>query len=76
MVTGMNVIKKRCRIISIALIASFVLTGCQTDVSIFNNYDVILPHDGQNTFGTKEQQLFLQIYVLFQRKSSQKKTYL
>ena len=73
MVTGMNVIKKRCRIISIALIASFVLTGCQTDVSIFNNYDVILPHDGQNAFGTKEQQLFSSnICVVPKKKQSEK----
>ena len=69
----MNVIKKRCRIISIALIASFVLTGCQTDVSIFNNYDVILPHDGQNAFGTKEQQLFSSnICVVPKKKQSEK----
>lgn len=73
MVTGMNVIKKRCRIISIVLIASFVLTGCQTDVSIFNNYDVILPHDGQNAFGTKEQQLFSSnICVVPKKKQSEK----
>ena len=69
----MNVIKKRCRIISIVLIASFVLTGCQTDVSIFNNYDVILPHDGQNAFGTKEQQLFSSnICVVPKKKQSEK----
>ena len=77
MVTGMNVIKKRCRIISIALIASFVLTGCQTDVSIFNNYDVILPQDGQNAFGTKEQQLFSSnICVVPKKKQSEKDSFM
>ena len=72
--TVMNTIKKRCKTIALVLIASVMLTGCETDVSVFDNYDATLPKEEQNNvFGAKEQQLLSSDICVVQKKKQSKK---
>ena len=76
--TVMNTIKKRCKTIALVLIASVMLTGCETDVSVFDNYDATLPKEEQNNvFGAKEQQLLSSdICVVPKKKQSKKDSFM
>lgn len=76
--TVMNTIKKRCKTIALVLIASVMLTGCETDVAVFDNYDAALPKEEQNNvFGAKEQQLLSSdICVVPKKKQSKKDSFM
>lgn len=77
MVINMSIIKKRCKTVALALIASVILTGCETDVSVFDNYDIALPQVEQNVFGAKEQQLLSSdICVVPKKKQSEKDSFM
>lgn len=73
----MNIIKKRCKTIALVLVASVMLTGCETDVSVFDNYNAALPNQEQNAFGAAQQELLsADICVVPKKKQSEKDSFM